>query len=113
MSCCGEQPKAIIIDDELRGMIKRLRERRDSLRGGDGFTHAGTLIGAYKRTLAQMESLVMLEETAPVEEKCEFEEQANPDCLGRGSDNTPGCTCRLVFESIGENDRRREAASTK
>lgn len=84
---------------ELRLMLLNLHDQRNRLKGGDGFTFAGTLIGQYKRTIAQFETLIELMERTPAEE-AQPENIGNPDCLGRGSDNIQDCTCRLVFDSI-------------
>jgi len=101
MSCCGNPPKEKVMDAvELRQMLRELRTQRDAWKGGDGLTTAGTVIGQYKKVIAQLETLVELVERTPVEEPKPEEIVANPDCLGRGSDNVLGCTCRLVLESI-------------
>lgn len=86
--------------DELRAMIDRLRERRNALRGGDGFGNAGTLIGAYKKTIAKMEELVTLVETLPLTDSSPQDEKSNPDCFG----NLPGCECRKVFDATYRNN---------
>jgi hypothetical protein len=78
------------VDDELRAMVSRLRERRNLLKGGDGFGYAGTLIGAYKRSIAKIEELIALVENAPAEEP---EATENPNCW----DGTPGCTCKEAW----------------
>jgi hypothetical protein len=100
MSCCGNPPKEKVTDAaELRLMLAVLRDQRTAWKTGDGLTTAGTVIGQYKKTIAQFEALIELVERTPMEQ-APLEIVKNPDCLGRGSDNTPGCTCRLVFESL-------------
>lgn len=86
-------------DDELRAIRARLHERMKAIRG-DGFSQAGSLIGAYKRTLQQLDSAIdIAENMRPPEERDEA--QANPDCMGRGEHNIPSCECRRIFGIIG------------
>jgi hypothetical protein len=86
-------------DAELRAMIDRLRERRKAMRGGDGFGHAGAVIGAYKKAISRMEELAELVETPPPEGEPEVIINVNPDCYG----NLSRCQCRLIFEKLVSN----------
>ena len=100
MSCCGNPPVEKVLEAvELRQMLRELRAQRDTWKRGDGLTTAGTVIGQYKKVLAQLETLIELVERTPVEED-KPEIVGNPDCTGRGGDNVTGCTCRLVFEKL-------------
>jgi hypothetical protein len=101
MSCCGNPPKEKCTDAaELRLMLAVLRDQRTAWKTGDGLTTAGTVIGQYKKTIAQFEALIELIEHTPMEEAKPEPMAANPDCLGRGGDNVPGCTCRLIRDSL-------------
>jgi hypothetical protein len=100
MSCCGNKPPDPKEDRELRLMVTVLRARRNKLKGGDGFTHAGTLIGAYKRTISRMEELIALVEGAPEEEPTQGERTPNADCYGEYGQSVPGCQCRKIFAQI-------------
>lgn len=94
---------------EIILFAKRLREYGKAIEG-DGFGKIGDLKAAIKRTC------VRLEEVAELIDVCEAQAAAvapkehhvsNPDCLGAGSDNTPGCTCRRVFDSIKRKNSSR------
>jgi len=103
MSCCGSaKPGVITPDATLRSMIEVLRTRRNALRGGDGFSHAGTQIGAYKRSIAQLEALLVLVESAPEEEAPKGNERLNPECSGRFGDNVPGCQCKTIADRLAK-----------
>lgn len=103
MSCCGSsKPGDITPDATLRSIIEVLRTRRNALRGGDGFSHAGTLIGAYKRSIAQLEALLVLVETAPEEEAPKGDERPNPECSGRFGENVPTCQCKTIADRLAK-----------
>jgi len=82
-------------------MAARLRERMRAVEG-DGFGHAGHLIGAYKRTLQKLSEAIELAETVPPPSESDRDQsQPNPDCMGRGGDNVSSCECRVIFSIIG------------
>lgn len=86
------------MDEELRAVRARLHERMKAIKG-DGFSQAGSLIGAYKRALQQIDTCIDLAETMPAPRERD-ESRPNPDCLGSGEHNIPSCQCRVIFSII-------------
>jgi hypothetical protein len=91
---------------EIILFAKRLREYGKAIEG-DGFGKIGDLKAAIKRTCVRLEEvaeLIDLCEAAAGKNPVIREEQRNPDCLGLGEHNLPGCDCRKVFDSINRKN---------
>jgi hypothetical protein len=87
------------MDEELRAIRARLHERMKAVKG-DGFSQAGSMIGAYKRTLQQLDTAIGLAESLPAPSEGPDQSQPNERCLGRGEHNLPSCECRVIFSII-------------
>ena len=97
-----KEQQAIIA--EIVALTSRLRAYGKNLEG-DGFGKVGDLKAAVKRTCVRLEEVVDLIGQIPMECEWNTQDAPNPDCLGNGGDNTPGCTCRLVFNSINRKNQ--------
>lgn len=89
----------MLTPEEIGDLIVRLRAEGKALEG-DGFSHVGNVKGAVKRACQQLETLQLLLENTPTEEKSKVEERANPACYGTNEHNIPTCECRRIFESF-------------
>lgn len=90
MSCCGNPPKEKCTDAaELRAMLAVLRDQRSAWKTGDGLTTAGTVIGQYKKTIAQFEALIELIEHTPAIEESKPGDISTERCPGCGTMNCP------------------------
>jgi hypothetical protein len=75
-----------------------------ALRGGDGFGQAGTLIGAYKRTISRLEELIALVETMSLEHQDRPSEPESENCPACGKANCP-YDWRAVLAILKEKEK--------
>src|SRR5271155_3225043 len=96
----------MLTPEEIGDLIVRLRAEAKALKG-DGFSHVGNVKGAVKRACVQLESLQLLLENTPIEEKVKVEERSNPACYGLGEHNVPDCGCKVIFETITTRKKKK------
>src|SRR5271170_7422454 len=97
----------MLTPEEIGDLIARLRAGGKALEG-DGFSHVGNVKGAVKRACVQLESLQLLLENTPVEEKVTVEERSNPACYGLGEHNVSHCECKVIFETITSVKKKKK-----
>jgi hypothetical protein len=85
---------------EIRMTVRNMRKAKDEIHG-DGFGRAGYLKSEFKKAIRRLESLQAMLEEGPLPEAAV---DANPDCMGHGTDptngNVPNCTCRLIAATL-------------
>ena len=82
----------------IRADVHYMRKAMDEIRG-DGFGRAGYLKSEFKKAIRRLESLQAMLEEGPLPEDGVLDD-VNPDCMGHGTDNIPGCICRQIAASL-------------